>query len=272
MNIAQEIRERIFTAANSLYEQSGRTDFPTVDAVRKTARVNMNDASACMKDWRRAQMARVVPVALPMPAAVQQAVNAAMSTLWNAAQELANESLRGAQAGWEAERAEAETLNRQLADAHEAQAAELVTAQTEVANCRANAERMVAKVTALETDLTDTCRELAAARASVERAEARCIEIERRAGELRTELDHSHDEVAAVRADLAAGRQAHVTEIDALRGALVGTKAKAERAADAARSQLNRLREENASLRGQLEVLRGQGADFDAYRSSGSTD
>ena len=99
MELTKDTRDRIFAAADSLYEQAGRAAFPTVDAVRKTARVNMNDASAGMKDWRRAQTAQAAPVAVQVPEAVMQASSAALSALWQEAQELANESLRAAQAG-----------------------------------------------------------------------------------------------------------------------------------------------------------------------------
>ena len=104
MELAKDTRDRIFAAADSLYEQAGRAAFPTVDAVRKVARVNMNDASAGMKEWRRAQTAQAAPVAVQVPEAVQQASSAALASLWKEAQELANESLRAAQAGWDAER------------------------------------------------------------------------------------------------------------------------------------------------------------------------
>lgn len=46
--------------------------FPTVDAVRKHAKVNMNDASVGMKDWRRAQTAQVMTVAVQVLTAIQQ--------------------------------------------------------------------------------------------------------------------------------------------------------------------------------------------------------
>ena len=103
MELAKDTRDRIFAAADSLYEQAGRAAFPTVDAVRKVARVNMNDASAGMKEWRRAQTAQAAPVAVQVPEAVQQASSAALASLWKEAQELANESLRAAQAGWDAD-------------------------------------------------------------------------------------------------------------------------------------------------------------------------
>jgi hypothetical protein len=83
----------------------------------------MNDAATAMKQWRRAQTAQAAPVAITVPNAVEQLHHQALVTLWQSAQETANESLRIAQAGWEAERSEAETLNKQLGDAYEVQAA-----------------------------------------------------------------------------------------------------------------------------------------------------
>ena len=45
-----------------------------------------------------------------MPESVQQASSAAVATIWQQAQELANESLRSAQAAWETERAELDEM------------------------------------------------------------------------------------------------------------------------------------------------------------------
>jgi hypothetical protein len=45
-----EIRERILNAAQQLFEASGRLELPTVDAVRRLSKTNMNDASAVMKE------------------------------------------------------------------------------------------------------------------------------------------------------------------------------------------------------------------------------
>ena len=132
MDLNKDTRDRIFTAADSLYEQAGRGSFPTVDAVRKASKVNMNDAATAMKQWRRAQTAQAAPVAITVPDAVHQLHSQALAALWQSAQDTANESLRAAQAGWEAERAEAETLNKQLGDAYDAQATELETACRQV--------------------------------------------------------------------------------------------------------------------------------------------
>mgnify|MGYP006204349805 CR=1 FL=1 len=66
--IPADVRERIIAAATDLFEQSGRETMPTVDAVRRAARVDMNAASAVMKEWRRAQTAQAAPVAVAVPA------------------------------------------------------------------------------------------------------------------------------------------------------------------------------------------------------------
>lgn len=224
MELAKETRERIFSAADALYEQANRANFPTVDAVRKTAKVNMNDASAGMKEWRRAQTAQAAPLAVNVPDAVQQASNAAMAALWQQAQELANESLRAAQAGWEAERAESDTLTKQMADAYEAVAAELDATRDELGRLTASAEQTEIARQSLQAQLIDTSRSLTTATAALERAEARTIEIERRANELRTELDHSHQEAGKVQAELSSVRQAHAVEVEALRAELSGLR------------------------------------------------
>ena len=102
--IPSDVREKIFQVADDLYAQANKQSFPTVDNVRRIARVDMNAASAVMRDWRRAQTAQASPVAVQVPDAVVQANNQVMVTLWTQAQELANESLRSAQSAWDAER------------------------------------------------------------------------------------------------------------------------------------------------------------------------
>ncbi|NYT64160.1 hypothetical protein H0A66_17740, partial [Alcaligenaceae bacterium] len=43
--IPAEIRDRITAVANELFEDAGREAFPTVDAVRRAARADMNTTS-----------------------------------------------------------------------------------------------------------------------------------------------------------------------------------------------------------------------------------
>jgi len=289
MELNKDTRDRIFAAADQLYDQTGRATFPTVDAVRKAARVNMNDASAGMKDWRRAQTAQAAPVAVQVPEAVQQVHGQALAALWQAAVDLANESLRAAQAGWEAERVESEALNKQLGDAYETQAAELEALQSRLTELDGLHRATVEQSAAVAGELADTRGELATAKAAAERAEARSVEIERRAGELRAELDHAHQEAARLRGELAAAHQeatAASKQVDALRGELATVKAKAEAEAgahqeqrkaaaqeaarqaerftktqaerDEARQASAQAREEAAALRGELHAMKEQ--------------
>ncbi|OQW86267.1 MAG: KfrA protein [Rhodoferax ferrireducens] len=254
MELTKDTRDRIFAAADSLYEQAGRAAFPTVDAVRKTARVNMNDASAGMKEWRRAQTAQAAPVAVQVPEAVMQASSAALAALWQEAQELANESLRAAQAGWDAERIEADTLNKQMADAFEVQKAELEAGQARITELEAAGRQAAADAEALRQRVEETHAALLAMQQRAAVAEQRAEEIERRAGDLRTELDHAHQEAAQGRVELAGLRQAHAGEIEALRAELVASQGKAEAAAEKASGTIEALRTELATVKAKAET------------------
>jgi len=199
--IPAEVRERVIQAAQELYEQNGREAMPTVDAVRRLARVDMNAASAVMREWRRSQTAQAAPVAVTVPEVVTQAHSAALASLWQTAQELANESLRAAQAAWETERAEADHDRQELADAYERQAAELEEVRAAAAR---SSELHQEQQDARAQELAALRAELGTATTRAERAEARAQEIEQRAADLRAELDHAHQEQERSRTELAA--------------------------------------------------------------------
>lgn len=269
MEIAKDARDRIFAAANSLYEQAGRAgNFPTVDAVRKLAKVNMNDASVGMKEWRRTQTTQAAPVAVQVPEPVQHASAVALATLWHEAQELANESLRAAQAGWDAERTEAETLNKQIGDAYEALEGRFDAAQLDATNARLSLEQAEAEAGDLHAKLETATVALAAAEAATVTAEARTVEIKHRADELRLELDHAHQEAAQVREELAALRQAHQAEVEALRAATAAQQARADEATAKAEAATERLRIELAATTAKAEdAARTAAGAIDALRA-----
>ena len=211
MEINEDTRNRIIAAANQLFEQAGRASFPTVDAVRRTARANMNDASAVMKDWRRMQTATATAV-VAVPDRVQQASQAALATLWAVAQDLANEALIASQAAWDAERAEAEKLRVELSGAFETQAAELDTLQGRFADLEAAAA-------AAEKRVGELRDQLAAMTERASAAEVRATEFERRAADLKTDCDQAlvdagqaRDEAARLRGRNEA-MQAHQAEL-----------------------------------------------------------
>ncbi|MES2257430.1 MAG: DNA-binding protein [Pseudomonadota bacterium] len=72
MNINPDIQKRIFEAAAQLHSESGHADFPTVDAVRRLARTNMNDTSIAMKLWRAMQTTATSPPPASIPDAMQR--------------------------------------------------------------------------------------------------------------------------------------------------------------------------------------------------------
>ena len=288
--IPAEVRERIIEAATKLYEQGDKATFPTVDAVRRAARVDMNAASSVMKDWRRSQTAQAAPVVVAVPEGVQQAGAAALAAVWTHAQDQANESLRAAQSAWESERAELDTMRQELADAFEGQARELEAAQaiieqlrTELANAQASIEREAQENSRLKLENQGL-------RAEGEKTVARMEEIEHRATDLRTELDHAHAEVERVRTDLTEVRKTAAAEIAAtnkradaasneLAKAHARTEAQAEQMSrahverDEARKIAADAREVGAKLIGQLEATQAQNAALlAAMKETGAVD
>lgn len=211
----EEIRERIFTAANDLYEQNGRNSFPTVDAVRKAARVNMSDASSGMREWRRSQSAQTASPVVQVPDAIAAAGMRFVAELWQQAQEQASESLRAAQAGWEAEKEEIEAMRVEVSEAFELQAVELEAANSVIAGLQQelsattkqlessnkHAEELRSKLSELEKEnALAVLREEAANQKSVERqAELKLAQATNE--QLRQEREQARNEAAASQAE-----------------------------------------------------------------------
>jgi colicin import membrane protein len=262
--IPADVRERIIDAATALYEQSGKATFPTVDAVRRAARVDMNAASSVMKDWRRAQTAQAAPVVVAVPEAVQQAGDSALATVWTYAQDQANEALRAAQGAWEAERAELDTMRQELAEAFEGQARELETAQATIEQLRAELADANARIERDAEAASLLQSENQGLRADVEKAAARTEEIEARVADLRTELNHAHAEADRVRAELAEARRVATADIDAANKRADTSNnelAKAHSRADAQAEQINRAQAERDEARRVAEEARKLAAE-----------
>jgi hypothetical protein len=206
MNSPANARDRVFSAADTLYEESGRKAFPTVDAVRKRAKVNMNDASTGMREWRYAQTAPIATLPDPMPPALQQTIQQALQGMWAQAASLANETLQAAQTAWDRERLEAETLREQMASAYESQTMELESAQSDVLRLRRDAESTCAGLAAAQDQVAASNREAAAATTTAAQAHAKMVEIEKRANDLRKELDHRRADQSATSQELVAQR------------------------------------------------------------------
>lgn len=211
--IPSEVRERITTAAAELFEQSGRQAMPTVDTVRRAARVDMNAASAVMKEWRRAQTAQAAPVAVSVPESVQQASSAAVATIWLQAQELANASLRSAQAAWELERGELDAMRQELAEAFERQAIELDAAGAALAAERAALAQQVQELGSVHKQLAD-------ALSRAEKAEAEALRSAERMNQAQTERDGATKAAAEAR-ERAAGLAGQLQAVQEQNAALL---------------------------------------------------
>jgi colicin import membrane protein len=201
-DIPNDIARRITIAADQLYEESGRTSFPNVDTVRRRARVNMNDASAIMRVWRRVQTASATPLQAAIPDAVQSASQALLATVWTAATETANSNLQMAQTGWEQERIEAEACRQQLACAFDSQTEELTALQRYVEDIEKRLAASVADLRAAVAEAGELRNVAAAAEARAATAEARSEEITCRANDLKAELVRAHASADQQRKDL----------------------------------------------------------------------
>ena len=100
---------------------------------------------------------------------------------------MANESLLAAQTAWDAERAEAETLRGELAAAFDAKESELTATHQKVAELQVDLLHGGEQMLELQS-------KLASLRKQASHAEARAQEIERRADDLRAELDRTHEQ------------------------------------------------------------------------------
>ena len=193
VDVNPEVRRRIISAANHLFE-SGDGSFPNVDAVRRLAKVNMNDASIVMKEWRRMQTTKAAEVPLIVPNEVLKASTVGLEHLWRTAQECANQSLHAAQAGWELERLENDGLCEQLSAAFDAQAAVAADVQHRLDETNAALREAEERQDAVRRALVASEAELVQTRARVAGAEARAVELEQRTLDLKQQLEQCHHE------------------------------------------------------------------------------
>ena len=281
--IPADVRERVIAAAAELYLQAGRERFPTVDAVRRSSRADMNSVTVLMREWRQSQTTQAAPVAVMIPDAVQQANAAAVAAMWTQATELANQSLRTAQAGWEAERQDLDDMRSELATGYEVQAAELETVKGQLAET-------IAALDVAGKQLADSAAKLTAAVERANTAEARAVEIEHRANDLnaalveerkshasainkaeqettdlRGQLAAAVAELATVKAKAEAADQSHQEQRKAAAQETLRVTermARLESEHDTARKETGAAREESAKLRGHLETIQTQNTDL----------
>lgn len=243
-DIPSDIVKRITAAADQLYEDGGRNTFPTVDAVRRKASVNMNDASNVMRAWRRVQRAAAAPLPSSIPASVQEANNALLTATWNAATNAANSNLQTAQTGWEQERTEAEACRHQLATAFDNQTEELSTALQTIAALEQKLTIQREELLAAFSDFAKLQQEVAEVEKRAATAEIRSTEIAKRADDLKAELAQAHANADQARLDAKSRLCAADSTITQLREELRQTSAREYT-----------TREDLAHLRGKVEAM-----------------
>lgn len=246
--IPAEVRERVITAAIELYEQADRQRFPTVDAVRRLSRADMNTVSGVMKEWRQAQTKPLDRVTVEVPEAIRQANTEGLTELWKKATDLANQSLSREEAIWANERAAAEEMRAEVSKGFDAQTAEFEAAKKQLTDS--------------EAKTAEQAQQLAAVSQSEAEALTRADRAEARAADLRAELDRSIQETDRQRAELAEARtkaEAANAATEAIRAELTAAKAQAiehekQAAAEAQRSadRLAKIETDRDQVRAEL--------------------
>ncbi len=212
-SIPSDLVQRISTAADELYEESGREKIPTVDNVRRRAQSDMNATTSVMRTWReRIKNPPQMPIVIPE--AVAQASTQALATTWKLAQEAAAESLRAAKTKWDDERSNLEQVSSELADAFERQERELEGARADYALAL---QEHKSQVDGLVSDLASARTEAADAERRAARAEIVTNETKVAHAALAEQLGSAKEEVARLNGVLETLKQQNETLIDALR-------------------------------------------------------
>src|SRR6266545_3390506 len=188
----QEIKDRIFTAADELFAAAPHGDFPSVEAVRKKSRANMNYVVEAVREWRQRQRQTVQAVRDPLPDNLQDAALTMGRSIWETAQRLANESLDAVRAAFEAEKADLAKLSTEQSEAFESLRTELEAMQAKCTELESMTQRA-------QRDVTELRNQLASMTERTATAETRTVEIEKRADDLKAELGRAHAEADAER-------------------------------------------------------------------------
>ncbi|HHP7011594.1 TPA: DNA-binding protein [Pseudomonas aeruginosa] len=240
-----DVRARVFREADRLYEELGRERFPQVEAVRRAARADMNTVTRVMKEWRHLQTAKPEPVHLELPPELHREALTLGSALWSAATEMANASLRKAEADWDQERADAESTRIELSQLYEEQQGDLERLREDKQALQQAFEEQVLVIDGLRQSLAQQT-------SRAESAEARTEEITQRVEDLKGELQRARDEATDLRNELSAARQSHQAELEQV-------KAVAAEAIDRAKAE---LAEAKGRTDAQLEGIAARAEDL----------
>ena len=257
MNINQEIRTRILAAADDLWAKAqaeGSDRWPTVDTVRKTARVSMNDASAIMREWRQAQIqATNQKITVEIPERVREAVLRSTETLWQSAQALADEQFSAARQQWEEEQRATETMRKELADAYDA-------AQSEIDNLHKQINEVRATETQMLADYDEQIQRLNHER---QQLESRAVNAEQDAKHLRSTTDRLEMEAKELHSQMTSELERRIRSeqmIDGLRSDL----AKMQTQVDVMEQEQEDLREQLTSAQQRSTKAEQRAEDLEA--------
>ena len=186
--ISTEIKEKVILTANALFEERHRETFPTVDEVRRLAGVDMNAASVIMREWRKQQTSQAGKIAITIPEKVQGAFQAALTTAWTEAQDMANESLKSAQNAWDDERRQEEQLRSEMAQAFEEQAREIEAGKGREEKAAQHLKELGEKLNAQALQIADLTKDLATVTTKKEVFEQQVKDAKGRIEELKAEV------------------------------------------------------------------------------------
>lgn len=247
--VPDNIRQRVIAAAEALWDESGRGDkMPTVDQVRRRAGCDMNSTTLVVREWKRLQGAKPEPVAAPVPEPVMAIFMPVVGAAWDAAQDLANASLRAAQADWELERKESEGMRAELSRLWQAQDEELEQLRTELSQSLREKEAAEHANVQLQGQIRELEGQLADQRHETAQANARTEEIERKASDLKEQLGIAHGDLKEVREELKDARAKHADAMKELETASASELEKAHSAHATTQGRLDQVSEDFAKL------------------------
>lgn len=186
----QEVKDRVFAAADRLFFESPTNEFPTVEQVRQASRASMNYVVEALKEWRQKQRTVVRLVMEPLPESLHLAVFELGQNVWKIAQAKANEALEVARTAFEAEKADLTKLSTEQSNAFELLSQEMDQAQIE-------AERLAQELLDAKQTIQTQAQQLVQLQERLGLAEARTQEIEKWADGLQAKLEQVHTEARA---------------------------------------------------------------------------
>lgn len=181
-----ELQERIFSAADELYEENGRQTFPTVDAVRRRSKANMNDVTLGMREWRKAQTVQHSPL-LRVPDSLQQVAQQLIVKLWQQAEATAAETLTVKQAEWHEERVELSEKLKERAESSAHLVKTLEQSQKQANKLAQTVKQQLGDIAALQEKLAEDRVQMAELSAQLEG-------LKLQLAELRQERDAAREE------------------------------------------------------------------------------